>query len=158
VVTQNAPILGMSVRENIALTHPESDLPAVVRAAQLAGIHEDILALPMGYETRLPSGGSSLSGGQRQRLALARALVGNPALLVLDEATSAMDAITEAHIQAALGRLACTRLVIAHRLSTIRDADRIIVLDRGRLVESGSHAQLLAAPGYYAALVQKDLR
>jgi ATP-binding cassette subfamily B protein len=158
VVTQNAPILGVSVRENITLTHPQADLEAVVRAAQLAGIHDEIMALPMGYETRLPSGGSSLSGGQRQRLALARALVGNPALLVLDEATSAMDAITEAHIQAALGRLACTRIVIAHRLSTIREADRIVVLDRGTMVEAGSHAQLMAGGGRYAALVQKDLR
>jgi ABC-type bacteriocin/lantibiotic exporter with double-glycine peptidase domain len=158
VVTQNAPILGMSVRENIALTHPEADLEEVVRAAQLAGIHEDVMALPMGYETRLPSGGSSLSGGQRQRLALARALVGSPALLVLDEATSAMDAITEAHIQTALGRLECTRIVIAHRLSTIREADRIIVMDRGTIAEAGSHQQLLAHRGKYAALVEKDLR
>jgi ABC-type bacteriocin/lantibiotic exporter with double-glycine peptidase domain len=158
VVTQNAPVLGMSVRENITLTHPEADLAAVLRAAQMAGIHEEIMALPMGYETRLPSGGSSLSGGQRQRLALARALVGSPALLVLDEATSAMDAITEAHIQSALARLRCTRIVIAHRLSTIRDADRIVVMEKGRIAECGSHAELVGRDGIYAALVKKDLR
>jgi ABC-type multidrug transport system fused ATPase/permease subunit len=114
----------------------------------------------MGYETVLSEMGASLSGGQRQRLAMARALVHNPAILVLDEATNALDAKTERAVQAAISELRCTRVVIAHRLSTIRDADVILVMDRGRLVERGTHAELLARGEHYAGLVtsQEGLR
>jgi len=111
----------------------------------------------MGYETLLLDGGGSLSGGQRQRVALARALVHRPAILLLDEATSALDAITEAQVHQHLAALRCTRIVIAHRLNTIRDADLILVLEDGAIVERGAHAALLAQRGHYAALVQSQM-
>jgi ABC-type multidrug transport system fused ATPase/permease subunit len=113
--------------------------------------------MPMGYETLLIDGGASLSGGQRQRVCLARALVHDPAVLLLDEATSALDAITERKVQHELELLSCTRVVIAHRLSTIRQADVILVMDQGRLVEQGNHAELLALRGRYAQLVAAQL-
>src|SRR5262249_45906456 len=116
----------------------------------------DIARMPMGYETRIAEGGTGLSGGQRQRLALARALASRPAFLLLDEATSHLDAVTESQIDASLERLACTRIVIAHRLSTIRSADLILVLDGGRIAERGTHADLLALNGHYAALVRSQ--
>ena len=112
-------------------------MPQVVEAAQLAGIHEDILAMPMGYDTLVTDGGGSLSGGQQQRIALARALVHRPAILLLDEATSALDAITESQVHQHLAARRCTRIVIAHRLNTIRDADLILVLEDGAIVERG---------------------
>jgi ATP-binding cassette subfamily B protein len=129
----------------------------VVEAAQRAGIHEDILAMPMGYETLLIDGGGSLSGGQRQRVALARALVHRPAILLLDEATSELDTITERQVQQHLAALRCTRIVIAHRLSTIQAADLILVLDAGEIVERGSHAELLVQGRQYAALVHSQV-
>jgi ABC-type bacteriocin/lantibiotic exporter with double-glycine peptidase domain len=127
-------------------------LEKIREAAQIAAIHEEIEAMPMGYETRVAEDASTLSGGQRQRLALARALTTSPAILLLDEATSHLDPLTEQALEANLNRLRCTRLVIAHRLSTVRSADLIVVLDRGRLVECGTHATLMAGNGYYAAL------
>lgn len=157
VVLQESAILSGSVRENIALNNPEMDLAQVVRAAQMAAIHEDIEKMPMKYETLVSEGGSALSGGQRQRLALARALASNPAILLLDEATSALDVATERLVEENLNRLACTRIVIAHRLSTIRNADVILVLDQGRIVESGSHEMLLRRNGYYARLIQLQI-
>jgi len=156
-VTQRSYLFGTSIRENITLQDPTISLPQVVEAAQLAGIHEDIIAMPMGYETLLLDGGGSLSGGQRQRVALARALVHRPAILLLDEATSALDAITEAQVHQHLAALRCTRIVIAHRLNTIRDADLILVLEDGAIVERGAHAALLAQRGHYAALVQSQM-
>ncbi|PRQ06949.1 peptidase domain-containing ABC transporter [Enhygromyxa salina] len=152
VVTQGADVFGTSVRENIALGHPGVGLGAVEKAAKLAEIHADIAALPMGYDTLLADGGASMSGGQRQRLALARALVGDPAILLLDEATSSLDRVTEAAIERSLAKLECTRIIIAHRLSTIVGADLILVMHEGRVVEAGTHTQLLAAGGRYAGL------
>jgi ABC-type bacteriocin/lantibiotic exporter with double-glycine peptidase domain len=111
----------------------------------------------MGYETFVSEGGNALSGGQRQRLALARALAHAPAILLLDEATSSLDVLTERIVERNLNALACTQIIIAHRLSTIRHADVILVLDEGRLVESGSHEELLARRGYYAQLIQSQL-
>lgn len=157
IVTQRPYLFGASVRANIALADPALPLDAVTEAARTAQVHDDIAAMPMGYETVLSDGGASLSGGQRQRLALARALVRKPAVLVLDEATSALDAITEQQVQAALCQLRCTRVVIAHRLSTVRSADLILVMDDGRIVEQGTHDDLLRRGNFYAQLVAAQL-
>ena len=161
VVNQSFGLFGLSIRENLTLIDPSLPLAAVERAARLACVHDDILDLPLGYETPLGDRGTSLSGGQRQRLALARALVRQPAVLLLDEATSALDAETEHQVQASLAGLACTRIVIAHRLSTVKRADVILVVEAGAgggtIVESGSHASLLAAGGAYARLVAAQL-
>jgi ATP-binding cassette, subfamily B, bacterial len=153
VVPQHPYIFGASIFDNIALTNPNLPLEQAMRAAQLAHIHDEISAMPMAYETILADGGSSLSGGQRQRLALARALSSEPSILLLDEATSALDTITESRIQATLATLNCTRIVIAQRLSTIIHADLILVVEGGQVVEQGTHQQLLALGGHYAALV-----
>jgi len=157
VVPQHAYLFGSSIRANIALAEPELALRQVVEAAKLAHIHDDIQALPMGYESVLADGGASLSGGQRQRLALARALVRRPAILLLDEATSALDAVTERAIQGELAALRSTRIVVAHRLSTIRHADLILAMDDGRVVEQGTHEELVARGGLYAELVAAQM-
>lgn len=157
VVIQRAHIFGTSVRANIALGEPGMPLQRIVQAAQLARIHDDITRLPMGYDTQIIAGGASLSGGQRQRIALARALVNQPAVLLLDEATSALDAVTEQEVSAQLDVLPCTRIVIAHRLSTVVNADRILVMEKGELVEQGTHAELIAKNGIYAKLVKMQL-
>jgi ATP-binding cassette, subfamily B, bacterial len=153
VVLQDPFLFSGSIRQNITTNNPNLALEQVIKAAKIAQIHEDIVQLPMGYETRIAEGGSGLSGGQRQRLAIARALVHQPAILLLDEATSHLDVLTEDLVEQNLSSLGCTRIAIAHRLSTIRNADTIFVVDGGKVVERGSHEQLLTKSGYYAALV-----
>jgi ATP-binding cassette, subfamily B, bacterial len=154
VVLQEAFIFSGSVRDNIAFNNPEIDRSQIVKAAKAAAIHDDIEKMPMGYETLLSEGGSAFSGGQRQRLALARALANHPTLLLLDEATSALDVATERAVEQNMHRLSCTQIVIAHRLSTIRNADLILVLDQGHIVEQGTHRQLLRQRGFYAQLIK----
>jgi ABC-type bacteriocin/lantibiotic exporter with double-glycine peptidase domain len=156
IVTQRSYLFGTSIRQNIALKDMAIAMSDVVEAAKLAHVHDDIAAMPMGYETVLVDGGGSLSGGQRQRVALARALVHQPQILLLDEATSELDTITESQVHRNLAALRCTRIVIAHRLSTVRDADLILVLDNGAIVERGSHEELLAQGKHYAALIQSQ--
>jgi ATP-binding cassette subfamily B protein len=157
VVPQHPYLFGNSIRANITLSDPTLPLSRAVEATKLAHIHDDVLAMPMGYDSILADGGASLSGGQRQRMALARALVHRPAILLLDEATSALDTRTEREIQRELENLRTTRIVIAHRLSTIRDADLILVMDGGRLVEQGRHDELIARGGVYASLVAAQM-
>ena len=152
IVTQHPYVFGSSIRHNIALTDPGLPLQAVAEAARLACIDADIQAMPLGYDTPLHDGGGSLSGGQRQRIALARALVSRPAILLLDEATSDLDTVTEEMVYRNLAAVRATTIVIAHRLSTIRNADVIIVMDAGRIAETGTHDELLARRGAYWAL------
>jgi subfamily B ATP-binding cassette protein HlyB/CyaB len=155
VVLQENLLFNRSVRENIAITDPAAPLELVMRVAQLAGAHDFVSELPEGYDTIVGEQGSSLSGGQRQRIAIARALFTNPRILILDEATSALDYESEAIIQRNMAHICKGRtvLIIAHRLSSVRHANRIVVVDKGRIVESGSHAALMGAPqGLYAYL------
>lgn len=158
IVDQDTFLFGGTIRENMSLGHPDTTLEALTEAARLAGAEEFIKRLPMGYESQIGEGGGLLSGGQKQRIAIARALVGNPRLLIFDEATSHLDTESERIIQQNLGQIlkGRTTLVIAHRLSTIRHADQILVLERGVLIESGTHETLLGKNGYYAYLVQQQ--
>lgn len=154
VVLQENILFNRTVRENIALADPGMPLEQVVQAAKLAGAHDFILQLPEGYDTQIGERGGTLSGGQRQRIAIARALVTNPRILIFDEATSALDLESEQAIQRNM-RLICqgrTVLIIAHRLSTVRHCDRIITVEQGRVVEDGSHEELIRNGGRYAAL------
>jgi ATP-binding cassette, subfamily B, bacterial HlyB/CyaB len=153
-VLQENVLFNRSIRENIALADPALSTEHVVAAAKLAGAHDFILELPEGYDTIVGERGSSLSGGQRQRIAIARALIADPRILIFDEATSALDYESERIVQQNMVQIARGRtvLVIAHRLSALRLADRIITIERGRLVEDGTHDDLIKIGGRYATL------
>ncbi|MCY1522644.1 ATM1-type heavy metal exporter [compost metagenome] len=154
IVPQDTVLFNDSIYYNIAYGRPGATREEIEDAARAAHIHEFIQRLPDGYQTPVGERGLKLSGGEKQRVAIARALLKNPAILIFDEATSALDSRSEKAIQAALDRIQVgrTTLVIAHRLSTVMDADRILVLDAGRIIESGSHRELLAAGGSYAQM------
>jgi ATP-binding cassette, subfamily B, bacterial len=158
IVNQQPYLFGGSIAGNLSLADPALPRGRLVEAAQRAQIHDDIVAMPLGYDTVLSDGGQSLSGGQLQRLALARALVNHPAILLLDEATSSLDTATERRIQEELARLRCTRIVIAHRLSTVRASDVILVMDQGVVVEQGSHDELMRRRGRYEKLVAVQIQ
>jgi subfamily B ATP-binding cassette protein HlyB/CyaB len=154
VVLQESVLFNCSIRDNIALADRSTPIEKIIEAAQIAGAHEFILELPSGYDTVLGERGASLSGGQRQRLAIARAIINDPRILIFDEATSALDYESERIIQQNMPQLARGRTVfiIAHRLSTVRRSDRLITIDRGRLAEDGTHDDLITAGGRYASL------
>ena len=148
-----------SIAHNIAFGDPEPDYDRVLWSAQTANAHAFIMNLPLGYETQIGESGLALSGGQKQRIAIARALYGDPPILIFDEATSALDTESERAIQSNLGRMMSGRtcVVIAHRLSTIRDADTIVVLEKGEVAEAGSHDELMARRGLYFHLSSQQL-
>jgi ATP-binding cassette subfamily B protein len=160
VVSQETYLFHASVADNLRFARPDATDEQLVAAARAAQIHDHIAALPDGYDTMVGERGYRFSGGEKQRLAIARAVLRDPPVLVLDEATSALDTQTEQAVQEAITALSAgrTTITIAHRLSTIRDADQIVVLDAGRIVERGTHDELLATGGQYAALVTRDRR
>jgi ABC-type bacteriocin/lantibiotic exporter with double-glycine peptidase domain len=156
VVTQNGKLFAGSIYSNIVVSAPHLTLEDAWRAAQIAGLDEDIRRMPMGMHTLISEGGGGISGGQKQRIMIARAVAPGPRLLIFDEATSALDNITQRKVSKALDAMKCTRLIIAHRLSTIRQCDRIIVLDKGHIVEDGTYEELISQRGEFYELVKRQ--
>jgi ATP-binding cassette subfamily B protein len=156
VVSQEPILFATSILDNIRYGRPDAPLEAVIAAAKAANAHDFISTFPEGYDTLVGERGVKLSGGQKQRVAIARALLKDPRVLILDEATSALDAESEHLVQEALDRLmkGRTTLVIAHRLSTVKEANRVCVLDEGRLAQEGTHDELVSEDGIYRRLVQ----
>jgi len=156
VVMQNGKLFQGDLYSNIAVSAPGLSIEDAMKAAEAAGMAEDIQAMPMGLHTIVSEGGGGISGGQRQRVMIARAIASKPRLLIFDEATSALDNLTQKKVSQSLDQLKCTRIVIAHRLSTIRQCDRIIVLDKGHIVEDGTYEQLIQQGGFFAELVERQ--
>lgn len=156
VVMQSGSLFQGDLFTNIIVANPTATLDDAWEAAEIAGIADDIRRMPMGMQTLVSEGGGGLSGGQRQRILIARAVCGKPRIIMFDEATSALDNITQRHVSEALEGLSCTRIVIAHRLSTIRNANRIIMIEGGHIVEDGSYDQLVARGGQFAELVKRQ--
>ena len=155
-VTQNGSLFQGDIYSNIVISAPQLGLDDAWKAAELAGIADDIRAMPMGMQTMIAEGQGGISGGQKQRLMIARAVAARPKILIFDEATSALDNKTQKQVSDALDGLKCTRIVIAHRLSTIRNCDRILVLEGGRILEEGSYDELIARGGFFAELVERQ--
>ena len=156
VVMQSGKLFSGDVFSNITISAPWLTMNDAWEAAELAGIADDIRAMPMGMHTIISEGSGGVSGGQRQRLMIARAIAPKPKILMFDEATSALDNITQKKVSDSLDNLKCTRIVIAHRLSTIKQCDRIIVIDKGKIIEDGKYEDLIAKEGYFAELVQRQ--
>lgn len=157
VVMQNGSLFPGDIFSNIIVTSPWKTLPDAWEAAELAGIKEDIEAMPMGMHTLISEGAGGLSGGQKQRIMIARALISKPSLVFFDEATSALDNITQKHVSDSIASLNCTRLVIAHRLSTIKHCDRIIVLNHGNIAEEGKYEELMEKKGEFYSLAIRQI-
>ena len=156
VVMQDGKLFLGDIYSNIVITAPELTLDEAWKAAEIASIADDIRAMPMGMHTIISQGQGGISGGQRQRLMIARAVAPKPKILMFDEATSALDNITQKKVSEAIESLECTRIVIAHRLSTIQNADRIIYLEDGKIVEEGTYKELIEKNGYFAKLVERQ--
>ncbi len=155
-VMQNGSLFQGDIYSNILISAPYLGLQEAWKAAEIAGIAEDIRRMPMGMKTIVSEGGSGISGGQKQRIMIARAVAPGPKVLFFDEATSALDNVTQRHVSEALKAMGCTRVVIAHRLSTIRDCDRIVVLRDGSIIEDGTYEELIEKKGYFADLVRRQ--
>ena len=155
-VMQDGSLFQGDIYSNIVISAPQLTQKDAWEAAEIAGIADDIRAMPMGMNTMISEGQGGISGGQRQRLMIARAVAPKPKILMLDEATSALDNKTQKQVSEALDQLKCTRIVIAHRLSTIKNCDRILVLDKGSIVEDGTYDQLIAKNGLFAELVARQ--
>lgn len=150
VVPQDVSLFNRSIKDNIALHKPDATMEEVIEAARVAQIHNEIMLMPMNYNTIISELGTNISGGQRQRLAIARALVHKPSILVLDEATSSLDHVNEKEIDSYLSSINCTRIVISHRLTSLVNSDLILVLDNGEIIESGTHQELMTSEGFYS--------
>jgi ABC-type multidrug transport system fused ATPase/permease subunit len=160
IVPQEPTLFSGTIRENIAFARPDATEEEIAGAARAANAHEFIVRLPLGMETRVGERGVKLSGGQRQRLAIARVFLKDPSIVILDEATSSLDSESEQLVEAAMEDLLRGRstLIIAHRLSTVRRADRVVVLEHGRIVEEGTHSQLIGLEGVYSRLYRGQFR
>ena len=156
VVLQSGKLFQGDIYSNISISAPNLSLDDAWKVAEMTGMKEDIERMPMGMHTLISEGSGGISGGQKQRLMIARAIAPKPSILMFDEATSALDNITQKVVSDSLDTLRCTRIVIAHRLSTIRNCDRILVLDGGRIIESGNYEELIAKNGFFAKLVERQ--
>ena len=155
-VMQAGKLFSGDIYSNIVISAPQLSLDEAWKAAEMAGIADDIRAMPMQMHTLISEGSGGISGGQRQRLMISRAIAPKPKILMFDEATSALDNVTQQIVSESLDKLKCTRIVIAHRLSTIRQCDRIIVLDKGKIVEDGTYDELIANKGFFSELIERQ--